>query len=487
MPLRNEPHLTTYPDSLGGSLRVLDELLATRFAGLFGGVHILPPFPSSGDRGFAPLTYSEIDRRFGTWEDVRRIGADHDVELDLMVNHLSRRSAEFQDFEQHGRRSEHADLFLTVDKVWPGGEPPAEDLARLSLRRASPFSTFTIAETGERVRVWTTFGRDDPSEQVDLDVNAPTTCRFLAGLLRSFAAQNVRIVRLDAVGYVIKKPGTTGFMVEPEIHGFLDWLRGIADAAGVELLAEVHAEPPVQRRLAARGLWVYDFVLPGLVLHALRTGSADELAEHLRTSPRRQFTMLDCHDGIPVQPDLDGVLSADDAQALVDACVRRGANVSRLIAAAQPRRPAFDAHQVNCTYLSACGDADAYVAARAIQLWAPGIPQIYYVGLLAGENDLDAVRRTGEGRAINRHDYPVAEIDEAIQRPLVQRVMRLIRLRKDHPAFGGAFTVSQPAPGALRMTWATASARATLLVGLGDGRAEVSTRGAGMPPARFRP
>ena len=32
----------------------------------------------------------------------------------------------------------------------------------------------------------------------------------------------MRIVRLDAVGYVIKKPGTSCFMVEPEIYEFLD-------------------------------------------------------------------------------------------------------------------------------------------------------------------------------------------------------------------------------------------------------------------------
>ena len=140
--LSPRPQLLTYPDSLGGDLPSLAAVLAGQLSGLFRGVHILPPFPSSADRGFAPTTYLEIDPRFGTWNDIRQIAADHDVVLDVMVNHLSRRSVEFRDFERHGRRSAYADLFITLDKVWPDGEPPAADIARLFLRKPhAPFST----------------------------------------------------------------------------------------------------------------------------------------------------------------------------------------------------------------------------------------------------------------------------------------------------------------------------------------------------------
>ena len=139
------PQLLTYPDSLGGDLPALSGLLTGPLRGLFRGVHILPPFPSSGDRGFAPVTYDEIDPRFGTWDDVRRIAAGHDVLLDVMINHISRQSREFRDFQRFGRRSRYADLFMTLDKVWPDGEPPADDVARIFLRKPdSPFSTLTI-------------------------------------------------------------------------------------------------------------------------------------------------------------------------------------------------------------------------------------------------------------------------------------------------------------------------------------------------------
>ena len=208
--LAARPQLLTYPDSLGGDLRSLASLLDGPLAGLFQGVHILPPFPSSGDRGFAPLTYQDIDPRFGTWEDIEHIGARHDVLLDVMINHISRQSPEFQDFQRAGRQSRFADLFITLDKIWPDGDPPVDDIARIFLRKpGSPFSTITIEGTGEVERIWTTFGTARWSEQIDLDVNSGATRSLVSGWLRAIARHGVRIVRLDAVGYVIKKPGTS--------------------------------------------------------------------------------------------------------------------------------------------------------------------------------------------------------------------------------------------------------------------------------------
>ena len=274
--LQNRPQLITYPDSLGGHLGALGRLLNGPLAGYFSGVHILPPFPSSGDRGFAPVTYREIEPAFGTWDDIRKIGAGHDVLIDLMVNHISRRSPEFRDFMRRGRRSPYGDLFITPDKIWPDGAPREEDVAKIFLRRPMPpFSAVRIEETGEIETVWTTFGRTEPTEHIDLDVHSAAVRALLLDHLRFFAANNIRIVRLDAVGYVIKKAGTSCFMVGPDIYEFIDWLIAEADALGLTLLPEVHGERSLQHRLAARGYWVYDFVLPLLVLHTMISGSED--------------------------------------------------------------------------------------------------------------------------------------------------------------------------------------------------------------------
>ena len=468
MPVRNQVQLITYPDSLGGNLKALNQLLQTHFAGLFGGgVHILPPFPSSGDRGFAPLTYSEIEPAFGTWDDIRAIGRHHDILVDVMINHISQRSPYFQDFLRHGRASRWADLFLTLDKVWPDGQPRQEDIDRMFLRRPRPYSTFTIAATGEQISVWTTFGREDPSEQIDLDLRSPLTWQLLREWFGRFAENGVKIVRLDAVGYVVKKPGTSCFFVEPEIWEVLGEIKGLADSLGIALLPEVHAPLPLQKKLEERGFWVYDFVLPFTVLSALHTGSGERLAGYLRDCPRHQFTLLDCHDGIPVLPDLEGWIDVAEARRVVDTCIARGSRVSRILGEQHKGEGGLDVHQIGGTYYEVLGrDDDAYIAARAIQLFAPGVPQVYYVGLLAGENDEEAYRATGDYRAANRHNYTMAEVEQALQRNVVQRLFRLIRFRNAYPAFGGEFRVLDGPPHQVRLEWTRGDRRCRLTVDL---------------------
>jgi sucrose phosphorylase len=467
--IKNQVQLITYPDSLGGDLATLYRLLLDRFADVFaGGVHILPPFPSSGDRGFAPLTYTEIEPAFGGWEDIRRIGEHFDVLVDLMVNHISRQSPYFQDFAKLGRKSAYADLFITLDKIWPDGNPPQADVAKIFLRKPdNPFSTITIQETGQAERIWTSFGTRDWSEQIDLDVHSEATRKLLTEYLAHFSRQNIKIVRLDAVGYVIKKPGTSCFMVEPDIYEFIDWILGVAHSFGLELLPEVHDHYSVQAKLAAHGYWVYDFVLPMLILHTLLTKSSHKLHDHLKLCPRKQFTMLDCHDGIPVQPDLDDVLTVDESKRIVEHCLRRGANLNRILSDEHKNHADFDAHQINCTYYSALDcDDDAYLAARAIQFFAPGVPQVYYVGLLAGENDQAGVERTGEGRAINRHNYSRQEVEQAIETEVVQRLLELIRFRNEHPAFGGDFRILDTNEDELGLAWQKADQYCRLQVDL---------------------
>lgn len=447
--LPGRPQLLTYPDSLGGSIRAIENLLRGPLDGVFSGVHVLPPFPSSGDRGFAPLTYRDIDPAFGTWADIDQLAKDHDVVLDLMINHISRQSAEFRDFERHGRRSSYADLFITLDKIWPSADPPDEDLSRIFLRKPhDPFSTVTFADTGEKERIWTTFG----SEQIDIDVNTTSARKLISEWLSLFASHGVRVVRLDAVGYAIKKAGTTCFMVEPQIYEFLDWIVGVAGSFGLIVLPEIHDRSTTHEELAARGYWSYDFLLPALVLNALETRSASKLEAHLARSPRRQFTTLDCHDGIPIQPDLNGILDPDEMLALVELVERQGGNVNRLLSGSHAN--GVGAHQLNCTYYAAVGcNDDKYVAARAIQLFAPGVPQIYYVGLLAGDNDYGATSHVGDGRAINRHNFTDEEIDSALKSSVVQRIVRLITLRQSHPAFEGSLDVESDSPGTLRLRW----------------------------------
>lgn len=490
MTIRNKVQLITYPDSLGGNLSRLNYQLQNHFQDIFpGGVHILPPYPSSGDRGFAPLSYFEIDPDLGSWEDIRRISQGFDIMLDLMVNHISRHSPHFIDFQKRGRRSEYADMFITLDKVWPEGTSPDEDISRIFLRRPEhPFLDVHISETGSIERVWATFGARDWSEQIDLDVNSPATQILFQEILLHMSQQGIKILRLDAVAYVTKKRGTSCFFVEPDIYAFLDWFKGEADSVGIELLPEVHAHSSIQSRLSEHGYWVYNFILPLLVLHTLETRSSQKLRQHLKTCPQRQYTMLDCHDGIPVLPDIEGVLDIDEAEKLVQVCVERGANLSRIFSPSQKQQGSFDVHQINCTYYSALDkNEDAYIAARAIHLFSPGIPQVYYVGLLAGENDLVGVERTGEKRAINRYNYSVAEVEQALQKPVVQRLLSLIRFRNEHPAFHGSFQVLDTSEDHLVMTWMSGEGECLLKVDLNTSQSVITYRNSKGKVEYFKP
>lgn len=476
MAVKNKVQLITYPDSLGGDLKTLNQVLLKYFADIFeGGIHILPPFPSSGDRGFAPLTYLEIEPSFGDWDDIRAIGEKFDVLLDLMVNHISKQSAYFQDFLKNGRNSEYADLFITLDKVWADGKPVQGDVDKMFLRRAEPYSTFRVGEAGEQVQVWTTFGKQIPSEQIDLDIYSELTKKLLTDFMVNFSKQNVKIVRLDAVGYVIKKLGTSCFFVEPEIHQFMEWITDLASSLGIELLPEVHSHYSIQYKLSEKGHWIYDFILPYYILETLVSQSGKKLCEYLRVRPHKQFTMLDCHDGIPVKPDLDDLVSTTDARKIVDVCMERGSNLSLIFSDKHKSEDGFDVHQIRCSYYSALGcDDDAYLAARAIQFFVPGIPQVYYVGLLAGENDMENVLKTGEGREINRHNFSVDEIDLAVQKPVVQRLMSLIRFRNQYPAFDGAFYVSETQADRVMLSWEKGDFRCRLKVNLNTYSTQIS-------------
>lgn len=476
MAVQNKVQLITYPDSLGGNLKNLQLVLEKHFPGLFeGGIHILPPYPSSGDRGFAPLTYLEIDPHFGSWQDLKQIGEKHAILLDLMVNHISAKSAFFQDFLENGRESKYADLFITLDKFWPDGQPVKEDIDKMFLRRAQPFSEFQIRKTGQTERVWTTFGKTNPSEQIDLDVSSPQTRDLLLKFMQNFSQNGVKIVRLDAVGYVIKKRGTSCFFVEPEIFQFLGWISGLAKDLGIDLLPEIHSEHQIQYRLAEQGYWIYDFILPYTVLETLSTKNSRKLLDYLRTRPQKQFTMLDCHDGIPIKPDLNGLYEPADARKVVELCRQRGGNFSLILSPEHKDPDGFDVHQIRGTFYSLLGcDDAAYFAARAIQLFTPGIPQIYYVGLLAGENDEASARRTGEGRELNRHNYSLEEVEQQVQKPVVAKLLRLIQLRNTHPAFDGQFSVNPSSEQEISLSWDNQGKKASLYVDLKNNSSVIS-------------
>ncbi len=456
--MKNQVQLITYVDRLsGGGFRDLQDLLEGPFDGLFGGAHLLPfYFPIDGaDAGFDPIDHTRPDSRLGSWDDVRALAAGRDLMADLIVNHVSSRSPQFEDFKKHGDASPHADLFLTYSRVFPQGASEHDLRTIYRPRPGLPFTKTSLDDGTERL-LWTTF----TSEQIDIDVQSSTGRAYLDQILRAFHAAGIRAIRLDAAGYAIKKPGTTCFMI-PETFDFIAGLRAQAHEFGIEVLVEIHAYYQDQIDIAKQVDLVYDFALPPLVLHALYTRNAAPLKHWLTISPRNCITVLDTHDGIGVidiGPDrkgseiLPGLLTSEEIDNLVETIHARSNGESRQATGAAANN--LDLYQVNCTYYDALGRSDdEYLIARALQFFAPGIPQVYYVGLLAGTNDLNLLERSSVGRDINRHYYTRREIDASRSRPVVQALFELIRFRNTHPAFDGDFHVLPGADDTIQIEW----------------------------------
>jgi sucrose phosphorylase len=479
--MKNAAQLIAYADRLaGGTLRHLQQLLAGPFAGAFGGVHVLPFFhPIDGaDAGFDPIDHTQVDSRLGTWEDVAALAAHTDVMADVIVNHVSRHSPQFQDYHARGDASPHAGLFLTFDRVFPHGATESDLAALHTPRPGLPFTQHEFPERG-CVLLWTTF----TSDQIDIDVQHPEGRRYLTAVLAALHGAGIRAIRLDAVGYAIKKAGTSCFMI-PETFAFIADFTAQARALGMDVLVEVHDHYQQQIDIARQVDWVYDFALPPLVLHTLYTRDASRLMHWLEIRPRNAVTVLDTHDGIGVRDvegdtrrHVPGLLDRQQIDSVIETIHERSRGESRHASGSAASN--VDTSQINCTFYDALGQRDAeYLTARAIQCFVPGIPQVYYVGLLAGSNDIELLRRTGVGRDINRHYYTAPELDAAMTRPVVQSLLSLLRIRNSHRALDGIFQV-EPAPaGRLALRWTNDGEWLRLDVDLSQMRAEIASGGA---------
>ena len=267
--MKNAVQLITYVDRLsGGGFAELTALLQGPLRGLFAGVHVLPFFDAidAADAGFDPRDHTRVDVRLGDFSDVAALAVETDVMADVIVNHISCDSPQFRDFLTQGAASPFAGLFLTRDRVFPGGPTDAELQAIYRPRPGLPFTEMTVGD-GSRRHLWTTF---TPS-QIDIDVTHARGREYVDSILAKLAANGVRIVRLDAVGYIAKKRGTSCFMI-PETYALIADLSQRVRALGMETVVEIHSHFVRQIESARHVDWVYDFALPPLVLHALLRG-----------------------------------------------------------------------------------------------------------------------------------------------------------------------------------------------------------------------
>ena len=465
--MQNKVQLITYVDRLiDGGIDMLHKYLKQNLNGALGGVHLLPFFdPIDGsDAGFDPKDHKTVDPRLGDWEDVKSLGQDYDIMADIIVNHVSADSDEFQDLLLNKDKSQYKSFFLSKGSIFKG-DISSEDLSKIYRPRpGSPFSVKRYAD-GTEEEFWTTF----TPEQIDINVESELGYQYLVGILEKYAACGIKIIRLDAVGYAIKRLGTSCFMI-PETFNFIDQFTGEAHSRGIEVLVEIHSHYAEQIKIAEKVDFVYDFALPPLILHAIYRRNGEYLQGWLDISPRNAITVLDTHDGIGVidigpesiGENRPGLIPDEEVDYMVEEIHQRSQGQSARATGNSASN--LDLYQVNCTYYDALGkDDDLYILARAIQFYAPGIPQVYYMGLLAEPNDMALLETTNIGRNINRHYFSQSEAQESLDRPVVKRLIALMNYRNSCTAFDGSFQVKYE-DSILKLTWVNGDMYSMLIV-----------------------
>lgn len=303
--------------------------------------------------------------------------------------------------------------------------------------------------------------------QMDLNAESEVVWEFYEETLKRLADFGAKLIRLDAFAYLHKKPGLANFFNVPGTWEYLDRLKTIADANRLTLLPEIHAQygKQLHAAVAEAGYPIYDFFLPGLLLDALDEGRNTYLLrwiDEIRTRGIHTVNMLGCHDGIPVL-DLDGVeaetgyrpglLENAEIEAIIDRVLKRGGRVKNLFGA-DGKKIAY--YQVNATFFSALGEDEQKLRlARAIQLFMPGIPQVWYLDLFAGKNDYAAADRGGPAshKEINRTTLSNLKVDEKLKTAVVLDQLEMMRLRNTAAAFNGTLQIADTPPNELEMTW----------------------------------
>ena len=306
--------------------------------------------------------------------------------------------------------------------------------------------------------------------QMDLNIKSDLVWEHYRNTLKALSGYGARIVRLDAFAYAPKEPGKKNFLNEPDTWDVLEKVKKLADEFNVSLLPEIHAsyKEKIYETVAGKGYMTYDFFLPGLLIYAIEHHDGEVLAKwanEIQEKKIRVVNMLGCHDGIPLL-DLKGILADEDIEEMIQTIVGRGGYVKDLHGAKNMY------YQVNATYYSALGDDDKKMLfARAIQMFMPGKPQIWYLDLFAGKNDHEAVKRAGAGghKEINRTNLTLEQIDAVMGKEVVQKQLELLRLRNTNPAFGFDAKLDIETNGSvMTFTWTNGDHKISLAANFAD-------------------
>ncbi|MGN7788663.1 sugar phosphorylase [Enterobacter sp. 22452] len=406
----------------------------------FSHVHLLPFYPWSSDDGFSVIDYHEVAPETGTWRDIAELKQSASLMFDYVCNHMSAKSQWFANYLQ--QTPGYEDFFISVD--------PQTDLSAVTRPRALPLLTPFTLHDGSVRHLWTTFSED----QIDLNFASPDVLIAMVDVLLHYLMEGANYIRLDAVGFMWKIPGTHCIHLE-QTHQLIQLFRAITEAVAPGTVIITETNVPHKDNISYFGngeneaQMVYQFSLPPLVLHAIHRQDVRTLSQwasslELPSTKTTWFNFLASHDGIGLNP-LRGILPESDILSLVEKLQQEGALVNWKNNPDGTRSP----YEINVTYLDALSPKNAtdneriarFILAHAVLLSFPGVPAIYIQSALGSRNDYEGVERLGYNRAINRKKYIASEIDSelsnktGIRHKIFKQLSELIAIRRAEQVF----------------------------------------------------
>ncbi|MGD2159210.1 MAG: alpha-amylase family glycosyl hydrolase [Anaerolineales bacterium] len=442
------------------ALETLFDFIDTYLEEVIQCVHILPFYPYTSDDGFSITNYRQVNSTLGTWRDIVKFSKRYRLMFDAVINHVSQDSEWFKKFKRH--QAPYDNFFITIE--------PDTDISSVTRPRASPLITPIMTNEGT-VYVWTTFSDD----QIDLNYKEPKVLLEIIDLLLFYIDKGAQFIRLDAIAYLWKEVGTSCIHL-PQTHAIVKLIRAVLDAVApsVILITETnvpHAENisyfgnplPTDSRDELYGIddqnilirgdesqIVYQFPLAPLVLYTFLTGKSVHLTEWAAgievPFPTATFlNFIASHDGIGVRP-VEGILNAEEIQALVDRTISHGGQVSHKM----NHEGSSSVYELNITLFDALNDPTnpkpqediwRFIASQVIMLSLKGIPGIYIHSLFGSRNYRQGVIETGRARSINREKFSRPELEKSLDDPantksqVFSRYKKILHQRTNCPAF----------------------------------------------------
>ena len=437
--------LITYADQVREPgqrpLQTLSEFINSHFGKIVPDIHLLPFYPYSSDDGFSVIDFYQVDPSVGTWEDILELGEQYRLMFDAVINHVSRKSAWFNNFLEN--RPGFTEDFIDVS--------PDTDLSEVFRPRALPL--LTPIETPQGVRhIWSTFSDD----QMDLNYANPDVLLKVIDILLFYVAHKARYLRLDAIAFLWKTIGTRCLNL-PQTHMIIKLLRAVLDLVAPEVLLITETNIPHHENISYFGngqdeaQLVYNFALPPLTLQAFHTGNASKLSAwasglELPSSKVTFFNFLASHDGIGITP-ARGILDPAEIEAVIERVNANGGMISYRNLPNGEQMP----YEFNINYFDALSAPDSgepldvqidrFITAHAVMLSLVGVPGIYFHSLFGSRGWREGFATTGIKRSINRQKYPRAVLeaemtDAALPRGAVfRRLKQLLKARSERQAF----------------------------------------------------